>query len=91
MANQLSRKEATMKRKEFLALLIEHDVQFDKLVVHQDGTASIQQSYFYRMGLTVEKMENRIKQIPGAEIVDSGDVRRDWPSLSYMYVTFRIV
>lgn len=65
--------------------------RFAKVVCKRDGTIEIRQGYFYRHGMTAEKMENKVlKYIPTATIVESGDNWQPWPKDSYFWVQIRL-
>lgn len=62
----------------------------DKVRCHADGTATFKQGYFYRHGLTPEKVAQRVADaFPGSEIISADDVWRAWPKDSNFVVRFR--
>lgn len=64
----------------------------DGLTFHADKTVTARHSYFYRFGMTPEKLEAKVKAaFPQARIVDSGDHWAEWPKDSYIYVRFEPV
>jgi len=59
-------------------------------VIHK-GDIYVDRGYFYRHGMTPEKLADRVLEIfPDAKIIDSGDHFGAWPNRSYMWVVFRL-
>lgn len=63
----------------------------DDVTFHKDGTATVKQGYFYRVGKSVELLKASVtRTLPTAEVVDCGDRFRPWPKDSYLWVRFRL-
>ena len=61
----------------------------DKVMAKKDGSYEVRRGYFYRHGITAEKLAEGIKhRIPEAAIQEVQDHWAPWPRDSYFRVTF---
>ena len=71
--------------------LFRASLPFDTFRFKQDGTVECRHAYFYRHGMSPDKLAEKIKAaIPEAMIVDTEDRWAAWPKTSYFVVVFRV-
>ena len=63
----------------------------DSVGVKKDGAYQVKRGYFYRHGMTAERLAGVIaEKIPGAKITDARDHWAQWTAASYFVVVFTI-
>ena len=70
---------------------------FEKAIMHPNGEVTIRLGYFYRHGMTEDKlaedvMRDAAKHLSGytLQVVDKGDRWAPWPKDSYFWVRFSV-
>lgn len=71
--------------------LVMDRVHCDKVVTKKDGTFAVRRGYFYRHGMTAEKLASEYTTaLPEFEVVNFSDHWNAWPKDSFFEVVVRV-